>query len=95
MSRDVPRIGRVLDLVGLLLFLVGGAVYARSWLGLRAMDDFVREAGAAQFAAVEHADRLARVGRLGFALMAAGVMVAVVAAVVARRVAARRAASVE
>lgn len=87
----VPRIGRVLDLVGALIFLAGAALYARSWLGLRAMDEFEPASGASAFPAVERADALSRLGRYGFALMAVGAVVAVIAAVVARRVARKRA----
>ena len=87
----VPRIGRALDLLGLLLFLAGAALYVRSWLGLRSMEEFERAPGDPVFAAVEYADGLARTGRIGFGLMAAGAVVAVIAAVVARRVARRRA----
>jgi hypothetical protein len=83
----VPRIGRLLDLVGAILFLAGAAVYARSWLGLRAMDEFERTSDMGAFAAVERADALSRLGLLGFALMGAGAVVAVIAAIVAKRVA--------
>lgn len=86
---SVPRIGRVLDLVGALLFLAGATLYARSWSGLRDMDAFVRAEGDVGFAAVERADALSRLGTTGVALMIAGVAVGVLAAVVARR--ARRA----
>ncbi len=89
MKRPVPRIGRVLDVVGLLLFVAGAALYARSWLGLRAMDRFERTPEDDLWAAVERADELTRLGRLGSAVMAAGALVAIVAAFVARRVAAR------
>ena len=84
MNTPVPRIGRILDLVGALVFLAGAMVYARSWLGLRAMDRFERAAEDSAHAAVEHADALARLGRYGFLLMAAGAIIAVVAALVAR-----------
>lgn len=84
MKPAVPRLGRMLDLVGALLFLAGAAVYARSWLGLRAMDRFERAAGDSAHAALEHADALARLGAVGFGLMSAGAVVAVLAALVAR-----------
>lgn len=84
-TTPVPRIGRVLDALGALVFLAGAVLYARSWLGLREMDAFERAAGDTASAAVEHADALSRLGRVGFALMAAGVLVAVIAALVARR----------
>ena len=84
----VPRIGRVLDVVGAVLFLAGAVVYARSWVGLRAMDEFVPGPDGAT-SALEHADRLSRIGRLGFALMLGGVLVAIAAAAVAKRLARR------
>lgn len=90
MKGPVPRIGRVLDLAGLLVFLAGAALYLRAWLGLRGMDTFVPDPDAAGFAALERADQLSSLGRIGIALMIAGAVIAVVAAVVARRVAARR-----
>lgn len=92
MTRRVPRIGRVLDLVGLLLFLAGAAVYARAWFGLRDMEAFQRADTAPTFAALEHADALSRTGRIGLGLMAAAAVVAVLAALVARRVGRTRAA---
>jgi hypothetical protein len=92
MTRAVPRIGRLLDVVGVLLLVVGAALYARSWFGLRAMDRFERAPGDEMWAAVERANALARLGRVGFAVMAAGALVAVAAAIVARRVAARESA---
>ena len=85
MNRPVPRIGRVLDVVSALLFLVGAALYARSWFGLRAMDTFEPATDATPWAAVAHANALSRLGRFGLAVMAAGVLVGVVAAIVARR----------
>ena len=81
----VPRMGRILDAVSALVFLAGAAVYARSWFGLRDMDAFLRAAGSASFAAVERADALSRLGRVGLALMVAGVVIGIVAAIVARR----------
>lgn len=85
MARDVPRIGRVLDFVGLLLFLVGGALYARSWFGLRGMSDFTPGPDAPLFAAIARANTLTRLGHIGFGFMAAGAVVACVAALVAWR----------
>ncbi len=81
----VPRIGRVLDLAGALVFLGGAALYARSWLGLRGMEEFVRADSDATFAAVERADSLSRLGTIGVALMIAGVAIGALAAIVARR----------
>ena len=87
--KPVPRIGRVLDLVAALFFLAGAGLYAYSWIALRDMDDYVRPEGGDLFAAIAHADDLSRLGRIGVALMIAGVLVGVAAAVIARRVAAR------
>lgn len=85
MARDVPRVGRVLDLVGLLLFLGGAALYARSWLGLRGMDEFTPGPDAPLFAAIERANALTRLGHIGLGFMAAGAAVACLAALVAWR----------
>lgn len=90
----VPRIGRVLDLVAALVFALGAGLYARSWIGLRDMDEYVRPEGADAFATVIHANQLSRLGALGLGLMIGGVAVGVVAAIVARRVA-RRVATLE
>lgn len=89
-ERRVPRIGRVLDIVAALLFLAGAALYARSWIGLRDMDAFLRVSGDTQFAAIARADELSRLGRIGVITMIAGVALGVVAAIVARRASARR-----
>lgn len=83
--RPVPRIGRIMDALSALVFLAGAAVYARSWFGLRDMDAFLRATDRASFAAVERADALSRLGRVGIALMIAGVVIGIVAAIVARR----------
>lgn len=88
---SVPRIGRVLDAAATLLFVAGAALYARSWLGLRDLDAYLRASGDAQFAAVARADELSRLGRIGVITMIAAVALGVIAAIVARRVAARRA----
>lgn len=89
-TRSVPRIGRILDLLGLLVFATGAALYARAWIGLRGMDRFERAEGDAAFAAIERADALSSLGRIGIAIMIAGVLIAGVAALVARRIMARR-----
>ena len=87
MKRPVPRVGRILDLGALLLFVAGAALYVRAWLGLRGMDSFVPDPSHAGFAALERADALSSLGRIGIYLMIAGAVTGVVAAVVARRVA--------
>ena len=82
--KRVPRLGRVLDVVGIMVFVAGASLYVHSWLGLRAMDEFVSTPDAPG-SAIEHADGLSGLGRIGFALMALGVLVGVAAAIVARR----------
>lgn len=93
MSRPVPRIGRILDAVGLLVFVAGAGVYGWAWRGLRRL----RETQPAQpiserfetlefsFTAVVRWNRLRELSWLGASLMAIGVAVAVAAAVIARR----------
>ena len=80
----VPRIGRVLDLVGLLLFLVGGAVYARAWVGFHTVPDFERPEHGPVMAATQYADGFRVMGRWGVAVMIVGVGVFVTAWWVAR-----------
>ena len=89
--RGVPMIGRILDAVAALLFVAGGALYARSWLGLRNIEGYVPPVGTERYSVIEYADSLARTGRIGIALMAAGLAVGVGAALVARYVVRRRA----
>ena len=89
--RPVPRIGRVLDVVAALVFAIGAGLYARSWIGLRDMDQYVRPEGGDLFATVIHANELSRLGRIGLGIMIGGVAVGIIAAIVARRVAAREA----
>jgi hypothetical protein len=82
----VPRIGRVLDLVGLVLLLVGGLVYARAWLGFRDIDEFERPEHGTVMAATEFADGFRRMEHLGVAIMLVGVGVFATAWWVTRRV---------
>ena len=84
--KSVPRIGRVLDLVGLLLFLGGGALFARAWVGFRSVQGFVPPPDAPAWAAVELADQYWRLQKIGAGLMIAGIAVFVAAWWVARAV---------
>lgn len=88
-DEPVPRIGRILDAIGMLLVASGALVYAYSWVGLRGMDGYDRPESAPLFAAIARANELTRIGRVGIALVAVGVAVAVAAAVVARVVGSR------
>jgi hypothetical protein len=81
----VPRIGRVLDLVGLALFLGGAAVATRAWVGFRALPDDLPAPGTAAMSAVAVADGFWRLQKIGTTLMIAGAVVFVLAWWVARR----------
>lgn len=85
MTSSVPRIGRVLDGVGLVLFLAGGGVFVRAWLGFRQLPAFERRADDPPMAAVQLADGFLRLQRIGVGLMLLGVGVFVFAWWVARR----------
>lgn len=83
----VPRIGRALDLVAAALVIIGGAMYARSYVGLEAL----RARPLQEYRAGIEITRLAefhaleRLSLAGMLAAAAGIGVAVSAAVVARR----------
>ena len=83
--KDVPRIGRLLDSAGLLLFLGGGALYARAWFGFRNVSDFEPPVDGQAWAAVEVANGYWRLQKIGVGVMVAGVAVFVLAWWVARR----------
>lgn len=83
--KTVPRIGRVLDLVGLAFFLGGVAVAAWAWIGYRDLPTSLPPADAPAWAAVAVADGYWRLQKIGTALMAAGMAVFVIAWWVARR----------
>ena len=75
----VPRIGRVLDLVGLLLFLGGGGVYVRAWLGFESVRHYQPSADDLPFAATRLANGYLRLQHLGGMVMLAGIAVFVAA----------------
>ena len=82
---SVSRIGRLLDLVGLLLFLGGAAFFVWAWIGFRSVPAFVPDPNGEPWAAVRFADGYLRLQWLGGALMAAGIATFVAAWWVARR----------
>ena len=81
----VPRIGRVLDLVGLVSFLIGGGFIARAWIGFREVQGYVPPPDAKAMTAVEFADQFWRMQRVGVGLMLIGIAVFVAAWWIARR----------
>lgn len=89
--KTVPRIGRILDLGGLLLFLAGGATYAWAWIGFQGVPEYVPSADAPLGAAVAVADGYWRLQKIGTGLMVAGVAVFILAWWVARGAARRSA----
>lgn len=91
--KPVPRIGRVLDVVGLLLFLVGAALYVRAWIGFGTVPSFVPPTDAGPWAAVAVANRFWRLQKIGVALMIVGIVGFVVAWWTARRALTREAAA--
>lgn len=83
--KPVPRIGRILDVVGLLLFLGGAAFYAWAWVGFGTVPSFVRLPDAEPWAAVAVANKYWRIQQIGVVLMISGVVGFVAAWWVARR----------
>jgi len=84
----VPRIGRILDAAGLLVFVVGAGLYAWAWNGFRAVREYQPAIEDGAWAAVELADSYWRLQKIGTALMVVGIAVFVGAWWVARRAAA-------
>lgn len=83
----VPRIGRLLDLLGLLLFVGGGAVFARAWAGFGAVRHYKPGPHEPLWSATRLANGYLRLQHIGVALMVVGAAVFVVAWWTARRVA--------
>lgn len=82
--KTVPRIGRMLDLVGLLLFMGGGATFVRAWIGFRSIPEYEPPIGGPDWATVNIADGYWRLQKIGGGLMLAGVAVFILAWWVAR-----------
>ncbi len=75
----VPRVGRILDLAGLALFLVGGGLFARAWVGFRTLPAFAPDPEGEPWAAVRLADGYLRLQKVGAGLMVAAALVFVAA----------------
>jgi len=82
---EVPKIGRVLDALGLVLFLAGGAVFAWAWMGFTAVRGYQPTPEEGPWAATRLANHYLRVQWVGGAMMAAAVVVFVAAWWMARR----------
>jgi hypothetical protein len=82
--KKVPRIGRLLDLCGLALFLGGGSTCVRAWIGFQSVTRFVPPADGPAWGAVSVADGYLRLQRIGSGLMLVGLAVFVMAWWVAR-----------
>jgi hypothetical protein len=93
--KTVPRIGRILDLAGLLIFLAGGALYARAWFGFQTVPGYQPSVTDAAFAATAVADGFWRLQKVGQAVMGVGITVFVIAWWTARRVSLPSASSIE
>jgi hypothetical protein len=83
--QTVPRLGRLLDLAGSVLFLGGAAVTGRAWVGFRGLPDALPSPGTPAMSAVAVADGFWRLQKIGTALMITGVAVFVLAWWLARR----------
>jgi hypothetical protein len=83
--KTVPRIGRILDLGGLLLFLGGAAVFAWAWIGFQGLTGYVPPVDGSAPSAVSVANGYWRLQKIGAGLMMGGQAVFVLAWWVARR----------
>jgi hypothetical protein len=81
----VSRLGRLLDLVGLLLLLAGVGMAARAWAGFEEVQAYQATAADEPFAALRLHDRYARIQHAGKVLMVSGMAVFVAAWWVGRR----------
>lgn len=84
-EKSVPRIGRILDLVGLLFFLGGAGCFVWAWIGFRDVPAFVPDPGGEPWAAMRMADGYLRLQKIGGGLMFVGIAVFVAAWWTARR----------
>lgn len=82
---SVPRIGRVLDLVGLVLLVAGGLLFTRAWIGLEGVRHYRPHPDDLPWAALRLANHFLRMQRVGGAVMLAGAAVFVAAWWVSRR----------
>jgi hypothetical protein len=84
-DKTVPRIGRILDVVGLLLFLVGAGCFTWAWIGFGDVPAFVPDPDGEPWAAVRMANGYLRLQKTGGSLMFVGILVFVAAWWMARQ----------
>lgn len=85
MTVTVPRSGRLLDLASVGCLLAGALCYGRAWTAMRQLEAGRLVAGNPSRWAVEQFAHYWWLSRVGLALFAGGVVVAMTAAIVARR----------
>ena len=85
MRQSVPRLGRVLDLAGLLVFLAGAGCYLYAQRGLDDIRTGRTVITGSMFATLNEAKAYSRVADLGMALAVGALVVFAVAFAVARR----------
>lgn len=85
--KRVPLIGRVLDVVGLAVFMGGAGVAGWAWLGFERVRDFQPAPDSPPWAAMRLADGYGRLQQVGVGLMLLGAAVFVLAWWAARRLA--------
>jgi hypothetical protein len=78
-ATGVSRLGRLLDLVGLFLFLAGATVFVRAWIGFESVRHYEAAPDDLPWAAVRLANEYLRLQHLGGGLMMAGIAVFVAA----------------
>ncbi|MCG6957136.1 MAG: hypothetical protein LJF04_14200 [Gemmatimonadetes bacterium] len=78
-AAGVSRLGRLLDLAGLLLFLVGAAVFVRAWIGLEGVRHYQAAPDDLPWAATRLASSYVHVQHVGGGIMLAGIAVFVAA----------------
>lgn len=92
-STPVPRSVRAVNVLALLIFLAGAALYARAWVGMRSLYDYEPPPDAPPFSAMALFNDYWQMSRLALLIISGAVAVALLAAgalVLLRRREARR-----
>lgn len=85
MSHAVPRLGRLLDVAGLLLVVGGAASYLYAYAGLERIRTGETVITGTMFATLNETSAYSRISDIGMALAVAGVLTFVAAFAVTRR----------